>query len=141
MISCRISRLTKQPGVLPRPAIVSEIQLSPWALRGKASPSEETELFGNSFKWKGVGVGGGSAPLPAPAPQLCRAACAPARRGLSPEVGSGLVSGLAPHLPRGRRVVMGTCSCPGLHHGVTELRYPSETLTQERSVPSFTPPL
>ena len=47
---------------------------------------------------------------------------------LSPRHGS-------PTCPGGRLLTMGTCSCPGLRHGVTKLHDSNEKFTQERSCP------
>lgn len=77
-----------------RLVIVPKIQLSPWASPGKASSSEDTELFGNSFKLTGVGVRVHH-DYPPPSSSAEQTSCAPAR-GLSPLVGTGLVSGMAP---------------------------------------------
>lgn len=136
VISCRISRLPKpSEESYSRLVIVSTIQLSPWALWGKALSSEQTEPFGNSFKLKGVGVEVGGTSLPHPTLQLCRKKipCAPARGGLL-----GLRHG-TPTCPGGRLLILGTCSCPGRHHRVTKLHYPNETLTRERSCPQLHP--
>lgn len=106
--------------------IVSEIQLSHSALRGKASSSE---LSRNSFELKGLWVGAGVYHYHTPPPKSAEQLCAPARRGLRRCVGLGSVSGTAP--PQGKLLMTDTCSGPGLHHGVTKLHYPNETPGKE----------
>lgn len=50
MIRCRMAGFRSHEERYSGLGIVSKIQWSHWASQGKASSSEETELFGNSFK-------------------------------------------------------------------------------------------
>lgn len=77
-----------------RLVIVPKIQLSHWASPGKPSSSEDTQLFGNSFKLTGVGVGV-HRDHPPPSSSAEQMPCAPVRR-LGPQVCTRLVSGMAP---------------------------------------------
>lgn len=112
-----------------------KIQLSPWALQDKGRLQKRLNCLKATLNQQGVRGGVHHyhitlAPAPAPTP-------AALHRQMS---GTCWVQAWQPTCPGGRLVTMGTCSCPGLRHGVTKLHeFKYQKFPKKGVVPGVTP--